>query len=539
MPFAALKRNFVDSVSNKLQSMIFFGELPADRFHISDNLANILDISKGTECNLFEVLCNRLVSTCERKALQTNIDEFLNGRNELVQYGRIRLGSLLVWFRLYAQVRLRTQNGGVLVSGEIELLSFQAILSELLKQSAFSAEEARTLSDFAAEPAGLALGFVRLESDKIQSRDLRLLSFQVAERLRREVNLIERAEVFDNVTILFTAKDSSIEAKHFTEALCANLLRENYVNSEIKPVIMISGLSTDLVDSMQLRAGFWKELSRLFTNTLGPDKFSFREIVVTAMACINDFEGFKFLIQPLYLQKTLQPYGGEFLLRFRADQGFGPDRFVLMLERSSLAIPLSRWGFDHALSLASSVMDRLPEDFCFNINFSPRQTDDPELFAFFKTCVLEHGIDPRRVVIELTETDARGNQTVLISLINSCRHFGMRIAIDDFGSCYNSLSFLLCLPCDMVKLSREITMSVPNGDRNLKFLKQLVKAFHELGLTVSLEGVKDVDMYRQLKEVGADLLQGYHFCIPIEIKQLPHFLSGISSEQDNSRREKA
>lgn len=534
MPFAALQHTLVDTVPNKLQSMIFFGELPADCFHVSDNLASILNISDGSECRFFDVLSKRLVSPCERKELQTNVEEFQSGRNELVQYGRIRLGPLLVWFRLHAQVRVRTQNGGVLVSGSIELMSFQSILRELLKQSPFTEEEARTLADFAAEPTGLALGFVRLESDKIQSQDLRLLSCQVAERLRREDGLIDRAEVFDNATILFTAKNSSIEAKHYTEALCETVLRENYVNFEVKPVILISGLSDDLIDSMRLRVGFWKELSRLFTNALGPDKFSFREIVATALACLNDFEGFKFLIQPIYSQKTLRPYGGEFLLRFRADQGFGPDRFVLMLERSTLSIPLLRWGFEHALSLARSVTDRLPEDFCFNINFSPRQADDPELFAFFKASILEHGIDPRRIVIELTETSAHGNQTALMSLVNSCRRFGMRIAIDDFGSCYNSLGFLLYQPCDMVKLSREITMSVCRGEQNLKFLKQLVNAFHELGLAVSLEGVQDVDTYRQLKEIDADLLQGYHFSMPIEIKQLPEFLSGVCSGDDHT-----
>ena len=295
---------------------------------------------------------------------------------------------------------------------------------------------------------------------------------------------------------------------------------------------MILGLSTELVDSMHQRVVFWKELSRLFSNAYGPDKFSFREIVITALACINDFEGFKFLIQPLYSQKTLRPSGGEFLLRFRADQGFGPDRFVLMLERSSLAIPLSRWSFDRALSLASSVLSHLPEDFRFNINFSPRQTDDPELFAFFKSSVLEHGIDPRRIVIELTETDERGNQSVLMALIDSCRRFGMRIAIDDFGTCYNSLGFLLSLPCDMVKLSREITLSVSRGEQNRQFLRQLVKAFHALGLTVSLEGVQDIELYRQLDGINADLLQGYHFCVPIEVEQLPQFLSDAVADSN-------
>ena len=271
---------------------------------------------------------------------------------------------------------------------------------------------------------------------------------------------------------------------------------------------------------MEKRLVFWLEFANLYPTTNAPEKFQLREILLTACACLNDFEGFKLLMQPLVDRYTRHYTGAEFLLRFKADRGFGPNRFVRLLEKSTLAVPLTHWVFGHSLELASKILKAAPEGFTFNLNLNPMHTVDRSLFLFLRTAAERNGIPFRRIVVEFVETGENIPQQDLLALIEKCRSLSMQTAIDDFGTCYNSLAFLLSVPCDMVKLSREIALGCLYDEKRRQFLCRLIKAFKELGLVVCIEGIQDEEMYARLEGLAPDQLQGYCFAKPSNAEEM-------------------
>ena len=115
------------------------------------------------------------------------------------------------------------------------------------------------------------------------------------------------------------------------------------------------------------------------------------------------------------------------------------------------------------------------------------------------------------------------------ALVEKCRGLGMQTAIDDFGTCYNSLAFLLSIPCDMVKLSREIALGCLYDEKRRQFLSRLIKAFKELGLVVCLEGIQDEEMYARLEGLALDQLQGYCFAKPSNVEEMLSLLRAASA----------
>lgn len=147
-------------------------------------------------------------------------------------------------------------------------------------------------------------------------------------------------------------------------------------------------------------------------------------------------------------------------------------------------------------------------------------TVDRSLFLFLRTAAERNGIPFRRIVVEFVETGENIPQQDLLALIEKCRSLSMQTAIDDFGTCYNSLAFLLSVPCDMVKLSREIALGCLYDEKRRQFLCRLIKAFKELGLVVCIEGIQDEEMYARLEGLAPDQLQGYCFAKPSNAEEM-------------------
>ena len=514
MPFS-IKTNS----SSVKTPFIFFGELTSGLFHLSSDLAHALGVSEEGPCHLGDVIYPRIINDSDRENLRVNIESLALGQQTtMLQHVRLRIEGICVWTAIRARAYTSEAGGNVLLSGSFEFFSFRHILSELLEHSDFTAKEVDVLKTLAGAPREYGLGFIRLESESVRDALLPDMMRLIMAALANDVPQIITAYLFDPVTILFTCQQPTLDFEHTVARLVEDILRDHHTDSIVKEVLHISRGAPDLVQSVRLRMDFWKELAKIFTNSLGPTKFSFREIMLTAQACLDDFSGFKLLIQPLVKKDSLEFSGGEFLIRFASDQGFGPDRFIALLEKSALAVPFSRFVFDRAVSLAASVRAQLPENFRFHINLSPKQSEDDELFGFIDTILTLRHVPHDSIVIELTETGERTNQAAIARFAGLCRHRGIGIAVDDFGTGYNSLDFVLSIPCSMVKFSREITLTCLSDRKRLTFLTRLIECFKGLDLSISLEGIQDETVFRAVAGIDADNLQGYYFGKPIEIE---------------------
>lgn len=157
---------------------------------------------------------------------------------------------------------------------------------------------------------------------------------------------------------------------------------------------------------------------------------------------------------------------------------------------------------------------RLTADARLFINFSPTVIYDPDicLGATFCTC-LDGGVDMRRLVFEVTEAHAFPDLHLLRRILDRCRDEGARVALDNMGGGHTSL-LLSALRPDYVKLDRGLLGGLGHGDPRVPLLGAMIRYAHALGVLVIAEGIETADELQIVRELGADLGQGYFLARP-------------------------
>jgi len=119
------------------------------------------------------------------------------------------------------------------------------------------------------------------------------------------------------------------------------------------------------------------------------------------------------------------------------------------------------------------------------------------------------GIDPRRVTAEITESALLVDQQAVAERLTQLREAGVRIAVDDFGTGYASLAYLISLPLDAIKIDRGLITDIVGGERDRIVVKAMIHLARELDLNVVVEGVETTGQLGLLAEWGCDLYQGF------------------------------
>ena len=127
------------------------------------------------------------------------------------------------------------------------------------------------------------------------------------------------------------------------------------------------------------------------------------------------------------------------------------------------------------------------------------------------------GIDPGRVVLEVTETLLVKDAVRGVETLKQLRELGVQIALDDFGTGYSSLSYLRHLPLDSLKIAREFVEGVTFSDHDAAFVRLIVGLAKTIGLKVVAEGIETRAQLDMLREIGCDLGQGYYFAAPMDV----------------------
>jgi len=177
-------------------------------------------------------------------------------------------------------------------------------------------------------------------------------------------------------------------------------------------------------------------------------------------------------------------------------------RSIEFAEHTWLIEPLTMLLLDQALAEWSSPHPPVS----VAVNLSPRTLRDPDLPDRIANVLSAHGAAPSRLVLEITEStllvDAQRTTTCL-SLLHD---MGVRLAIDDFGAGYSSLSYLRRLPVDQLKIDRSFASALAVGDDPI--VRSTIDMAHNLGLKVVAEGVEDAVVLERLRHLGCDAAQG-------------------------------
>ena len=213
--------------------------------------------------------------------------------------------------------------------------------------------------------------------------------------------------------------------------------------------------------------------------------------------------------------------GFEILLRW-FDPILGevsPDNFVPVAEETGLILDIGRWVTQVA---CRQLMNWQVQGFTTTvaINLSARQFvhDDPA--TMIRAATEAAGIDPTAIIIEITESALMRDLASVQAGLLAVRALGCRIAIDDFGTGYSSLAYLKGLPVDDLKIDKSFIRNLGKDPVDAAICQAVLTLAHEVGLSVTAEGVETAEQFEWLREHGCDIAQGYLIARPMSAHQI-------------------
>jgi diguanylate cyclase (GGDEF)-like protein len=150
------------------------------------------------------------------------------------------------------------------------------------------------------------------------------------------------------------------------------------------------------------------------------------------------------------------------------------------------------------------------------VNISVQQLADPDLVSVVDRALRRCGLPPDRLTLEITETVLLEHAGVAISTLERLCGLGVRLAVDDFGTGYSSLGYLRRLPVSLLKVDRDFLQGFGQLDDVNALLRSMVGLGHDLGLTVTVEGIETARQLRLLRALQVENGQGYLFAEPLE-----------------------
>ncbi|MBT8224475.1 MAG: EAL domain-containing protein [Dactylosporangium sp.] len=225
------------------------------------------------------------------------------------------------------------------------------------------------------------------------------------------------------------------------------------------------------------------------------------------------------LFQPICELQDGTVAAAEALVRWRhPTRGMiGPGEFVPLAEETGLIVPIGRQILRNACEQA--VTWPVPTDgtapLGVSVNLSAQQLYDPYLVADVRHTLSATGLDPARLLLEITESTLISDAASVVDRLRQIKDIGVRLAIDDFGTGYSSLSYLRRFPVDTIKIDRSFVEGIAAGWQGRAFLHTIVRLADTLSMTAVGEGIETEEQLCALRMLGCDFGQGFLFARPM------------------------
>jgi EAL domain-containing protein (putative c-di-GMP-specific phosphodiesterase class I) len=219
--------------------------------------------------------------------------------------------------------------------------------------------------------------------------------------------------------------------------------------------------------------------------------------------------------------ETAQMIGVEALLRWPDPAGglIPPGEFIPLAEEMGLIEAIGGWVVEEVCRQDRAWRAHgLELDIAFNL--SPRQLWQEDIADRIIRPVLDAGVEPSRLTVEVTESTAMTNPDRTLGILQELHDRGLRLAIDDFGTGYSSLSRLRYLPVDVLKIDRSFVRGVDADPQNASLVSAMVALASNLGMTAVAEGIETEAEWRALTDRGCPTGQGFLFSRPVPAQQI-------------------
>jgi diguanylate cyclase (GGDEF)-like protein/PAS domain S-box-containing protein len=230
--------------------------------------------------------------------------------------------------------------------------------------------------------------------------------------------------------------------------------------------------------------------------------------------------------QPKVDLETSAITGVEALLRWHNPElgAVSPAKFIPLAEETGLIVPIGRWVLRTACAQGVSWQRQGLPDIPIAVNLSARQFADENLLAEITAALVDSGMSPALLELEITEGMVMQNPERTVQKLDRIREMGVRLAIDDFGTGYSSLAHLKRFPIDTLKVDRSFISDIPHDAEDVAITGAIIAMGKSLDLLVVAEGVETQAQMDFLREHQCDQMQGYFFSKPVSAERLAALL---------------
>ncbi len=254
-----------------------------------------------------------------------------------------------------------------------------------------------------------------------------------------------------------------------------------------------------------------------FDEDLSANAMARLQLVKDMRAALSRNE-FELHYQPVFDTRTSRLCGMEALVRWRHPVAglLYPDRFIGIAEETGLMEPLGQWILQRACADAVSW----PESIKVAVNLSAGQFRSGTLFDVILCALVESGLPPERLELEITESLLLQGKESNVLVIQQLKNIGITIALDDFGTGYASLSYLLLFPFDKIKIDKSFTQGLLTRTDCMAVVASILTLARGLDIAVTAEGVETNPELELLRSQGVNYVQGYLLGRPRPLAEL-------------------
>jgi EAL domain-containing protein (putative c-di-GMP-specific phosphodiesterase class I) len=245
-----------------------------------------------------------------------------------------------------------------------------------------------------------------------------------------------------------------------------------------------------------------------------------------------DRQEFDVYLQPIAELATNRIVGYEALARWQSDK-FNlvmPVRFIAVAARHGVLPRLTRQIIARALGHAAELKRR-GRPWRVSVNLGTEDLLDTELPERLAVMVASHDLPTGSLTVELTESSATSNETMMLGTLARLRLKGIDLAIDDYGTSYSGLDRLSTIPFTSLKIDMRFISDMMSNRNAQTIVESSIALAKRLKMTTVAEGIETKDQYALLKDMGCDLGQGYLIARPMDFQTLVGWSQATSSTE--------
>ncbi|MED3913405.1 putative bifunctional diguanylate cyclase/phosphodiesterase [Priestia megaterium] len=366
---------------------------------------------------------------------------------------------------------------------------------------------------------------------------------RVAERLRKCIpssDFISRHGGDEFILVLHTLKTVE-EIEEMTEQIVKEMSLPFYIDGDKVLTSTSVGISLfskecqqhivpkdadELIDRLIKQADIAMYVAkRNGRNTYEMSSSSSNEGIIKTISMENELKyalernEFQLVYQPLINLKTSGVIGAEALIRWNSAK-FGtvyPNEFLPILEEVGLIVPVGKWVLEEACKQMKAWTELNSKASKIGVNVSPIQLKSSRFVAEMEQILKKTGLEPHFLELEITESVIQNSQESK-KVLNRLRSLGIKVAMDDFGTCYSSLSYLKHLPINTLKIDKSFIDDLDEVGKVL--VETIIQMGKKLNFDLTAEGIENEEQLQFVTEQGCHIGQGYLFDKPLSPEEM-------------------